>query len=89
MSSSPVNAATAHESLISVVVILVVVYILIEVAGISSTAAEWALLLLAAALFMRGMANNGAMASWVSRYPWIPGSPSSPHTTPLRHTSIV
>lgn len=76
--TSTVSVATAHESLVSIVVILLVIYIMVEVAGVNSKFAEWALLILGSALLLRGMANNGAMAAWLAQYPWVPGSPASP-----------
>lgn len=68
----PATLATSHQSLVSVVVILVVLMIGYEVAGVSSTAADWVLIVLVGAVLIRGMTLGGSFQSFSNKYPWIP-----------------
>ena len=68
----PMSLTTSHKSLISVVVILVVLMIGYEIAGVSSTAADWVLIVLVGAVLIRGMTLGGSFQSFSNKYPWIP-----------------
>lgn len=78
MSTPVTSVGAAHEVIISILVLLLVLYVMVEVAGVSSTLAEWILLILVGALLLRGLSGGSSVPSWLSQYPWIPGSPASP-----------
>jgi hypothetical protein len=69
---SSTTLESAHLSLVSVVVILIVLLFMTEIGGLNQTAADAMLIILVAALLMRGMAENGYFAELLANYPWVP-----------------
>lgn len=70
--TATVNTQTSHNAVISIVVILVVVFVLVTVAGVNGDVGKWGILLLGSALLLSTMGAGNSLLASVSKYPWIP-----------------
>lgn len=69
--TTPTNSTTAHTSLVSIGVILMVTILLVELAGVNKDWAAVAGLLFLGVLLIQGMTHSGSLAN-LAQYPKAP-----------------
>ena len=72
MAQESPDALSAHKTLISLGVILVVMVVMVEVAGAGKQAANVALLLLLGVVLLLGYQEGARFTKFSQTYPWTP-----------------
>jgi hypothetical protein len=66
------TAKSAHEGVVATLIVIVIVYILVIVAGMSKGAGRAVLALFGMAIVIQGLGHTGSVATWVSSHPLTP-----------------
>jgi hypothetical protein len=66
------TAKSAHEGIVATLIVIVVVYLLVIVAGMSKGAGRVVLALFGMAIVIQGLGHTGTVAKWVSSHPLTP-----------------
>lgn len=67
-----VTAQSAHQGIVATLIVIVVVYLLVIVAGMSKGAGRAVLALFGMAIVIQGLGHTGSVATWVSSHPLTP-----------------
>jgi hypothetical protein len=66
------TAKSAHEGIIATLIVIVVVYLLVIVAGMSKGAGRVVLALFGMAIVIQGLGHTGTVTKWVASKPLTP-----------------
>jgi predicted phage tail protein len=67
-----VSAKSAHEGMIATAIVIVVVYLLVIVAGVSKGAGRAVLAFFGMAIVIQGLGHTGGVITWVNKHPLTP-----------------
>jgi hypothetical protein len=70
--AKPVTAKSAHEGIVATLILIVFVYLMVIVAGMSKGAGRFVLALFGLAIVIQGLGHTGSVVKWVASKPLLP-----------------